>query len=297
MGTWGTGLYASDFAMDLRSSVGAVSRLPFEADRLLQIICDAESSAALNPRDDDYSTFWLVVADQFARRGIASSRARETALRIIDAGEDLETQRRLGQTATGLEKRRRVLVELRERLASAPASDKRRPRLSKPQPFLMDVGDVLIYPTCGGDCWNPYTTHADQLKIYGPRGGEPWSADGWGAIVIIERARAFGFFAWYRPLVIDRARKEQPSMATLEQAGWRLESPGNCSKTHFQRMRLEKIGFVPIAADRIRALWPNLRGGDWAGVQDISIANRMSISAVHLARQSSALALHQLGTR
>jgi hypothetical protein len=40
MGAWGVGLYSTDFAVDLRGTVGAVSRLPFEGDGLLEILRD-----------------------------------------------------------------------------------------------------------------------------------------------------------------------------------------------------------------------------------------------------------------
>ena len=68
MGLWGTGLYSSDFAMDLRSTVGAVARLPFDGDRLVEILSETEPTAAGNPDDEQHTTFWLVVADQFAKR-------------------------------------------------------------------------------------------------------------------------------------------------------------------------------------------------------------------------------------
>jgi len=35
MGAWGVGLYSNDFALDLRGSVKAVARLPFEPGKLL----------------------------------------------------------------------------------------------------------------------------------------------------------------------------------------------------------------------------------------------------------------------
>ena len=38
MGVWGAGLYSGDFAMDLRSTIGAVARLPFDNDKLLDIL-------------------------------------------------------------------------------------------------------------------------------------------------------------------------------------------------------------------------------------------------------------------
>ena len=53
MGVWGTGLYAGDFAADLRSTVGAVVRLPFDPDRLVSLLCDAESSIANDPEDEE----------------------------------------------------------------------------------------------------------------------------------------------------------------------------------------------------------------------------------------------------
>jgi hypothetical protein len=77
MGVWGIGLYSSDFAQDLRSSVRAVARLPFEPDRLLELLCATESSAANDPTDSDHTVFWLTVADQFAKSGIDCRRARD----------------------------------------------------------------------------------------------------------------------------------------------------------------------------------------------------------------------------
>src|SRR5438045_3614083 len=88
MGAWGTGLYSGDFAMDLRGTIRAVARLPFSADRLVDVLCDAEPGAARSSVDSDHTVFWLVVADQFAKRGIDSPRVRETALSIIDEGRD-----------------------------------------------------------------------------------------------------------------------------------------------------------------------------------------------------------------
>ena len=84
MGIWGSGLYAGDFAADLRAAVGAVARLPFDGDRLVEILSEVEPDASRNPADEDHITFWLVVADQFARRGIVSPHAQARALAIID---------------------------------------------------------------------------------------------------------------------------------------------------------------------------------------------------------------------
>ena len=85
MGVWGTALYSGDFAMDLRTTISAVARLSFDPDRLVEILCETEPAAAHNPTDEEHTTFWLVLADQFAKRGIVSDRTLEKALEIISA--------------------------------------------------------------------------------------------------------------------------------------------------------------------------------------------------------------------
>ncbi len=79
MGIWGTGLYSGDFAKELSSAARAVSQLPFDGDRLAELLCSVEPGAANNRADEDHTTFWLVVADQFAKRGIASEGIRRLA--------------------------------------------------------------------------------------------------------------------------------------------------------------------------------------------------------------------------
>src|SRR5690242_15938999 len=98
MGVWAAGLYSGDFALDLRSAIRAVARLPFDGDRLVEILTETEKAAASQPDNEDHTAFWLIVADQFARRGIVCDRARETAAAIIDSGSDLALLGRLGMS-------------------------------------------------------------------------------------------------------------------------------------------------------------------------------------------------------
>jgi hypothetical protein len=177
MGVWGTGLYSGDFAMDLRSTVGAVVRLPFDTDRLVDILCETEPAAANNPKDEEHTTFWLVLADQFAKRGIASDRVREKALVIIDAAEDIAMLEKLGMKPADIRKRRRLLEEVRARVSATPIN-KPRTVLKKPQQLLMDRGDVIVYPTCSGRCINPYFASKELDKQYTKLGPVPLEA-GW----------------------------------------------------------------------------------------------------------------------
>jgi hypothetical protein len=63
---------------------------------VVDAICQTESSAATDPADENHTIFWLVLADQFEKRRIFSGRARQTALAIIDGGNDAATMQALG---------------------------------------------------------------------------------------------------------------------------------------------------------------------------------------------------------
>lgn len=277
MGVWATGLYAGDFALDLRSTIGAVAKLPFDSDRLVEILCESEPGAAKRTDDPDHATFWLVVADQFAKRGIESKRATEIALEIIDSGTDLAMLEKLGMQAPDLRKRKKVLEEVRERIVAPVVRTKPRETIKAPQPLLMETGDVMVYPTFGGRCRNPYFVDQDKDRM--GTAALPWQADSWAAIVIVDCGRAFDFLAWYRPLTVVTAMAEKPDLAALRgEMTWKLGRPGTSTASHFRRMGLEKIGAIDLDAEKLKACFGELRPGTSAAVSDISIANQISVA-------------------
>ena len=280
MGVFGSGLYASDFALDMRSALGAVLRLPFDPDRLVEILSERETAAARNSDDEDHATFWLVIADQFAKRGVACERIRTKALHIIDTGADIAMLEKLGMKPADLRTRQRMLDELRSRIVSAPPTSKPRTVLKAPQPLLMEIGGVLVYPTCSGENINPYFRSKAENVHYTRHGPEPWKQDGWGAMVILDCGRAFDFLAWYRPATLAEARPEKPTLnSLLGPMLWRVELHGTCSASHFRRMELEKVGVLPIDGQKADEVYPKRFGtGLSAAVQDISIANRMKVA-------------------
>ena len=131
MGVWGAGLYSSDFALDLRSTIAAVARLPFDGNGILDILIETEPTASNDPDHEDHTTFWLVVADQFARRAIENDLAREKARTIIDGGSDLAMWAKLGMQPSDLSKRQRILQQVRARITSSPAAHKNRAPFSR----------------------------------------------------------------------------------------------------------------------------------------------------------------------
>jgi hypothetical protein len=271
MGVWGSGLYSGDFAADLRGAIRAVSRLPFEADRLVEILSSIESSAANNGEDEDHTTFWLVTADQFAKRGIVCPRVRDKALEIIDSGSDLDLLTSLGMSPNLLKERKKMLADLRVRVEATPAP-KLRLVLKKPQPLLMQVGDLLAYPTSQGKCINSYYPSKERIPN--------WKQDGWGVAIVMDVGRAFGYLAWYRHITPLAALDTKPDSAISRSlAPWILRRPGTCSSAHFRRMELENIGRVEVDSAKVHALFPEMKPGIYQAINDISIANELSVRA------------------
>ena len=264
---WSAGLYSEDYnnyGAVVKSGVSALARVPEDGDTLLELFCEANAEVALNPQDERHYIFWLATADQFARKGIVSERARSTALRILDEELELERCRQLGLKEALLKKRAAVLAEVRQTVLAT--SEKKRPTLKKPQPLVMHVGDVLTYPVgVRGRCPNPYY----------PAGQDPdfQSTQGWRGLLVLETGHLFGYLAWYRAACLAARLANKPSREDLLAHGpWALAAPGPCSPTQFERMLLEKVGEV-----KVRPTWRALPHGSayWTVIKDICICNEM----------------------
>ena len=275
MGVWGTGLYSSDFAQDLRGSVKAVARLPFEPDRLIEYLCASEPLAANDPRDSDHTIFWLTVADQFAKRGIDCARARDQALAIIANGTDLAAMAALGMDEKSLLKRRSMLEELRGRITAPIGKAKRRGVLKSPQNLLLEVGEVLTYPVCKCQPINPYAVGKDWHWV------KAWKQDGWGAFVVAERGLVFDFLAWYRPLVVCEPLPVEPTLTDLiTPRTWLSENAGTLTTRHYTNMQLRSLGRVSIDAHKLDNFFPRCTTAVSSAVSDISLANHMTLHPI-----------------
>src|SRR2546423_9451204 len=151
MGAWGAGLYSSDMAADVRAVIKSALRIPFDEDRIV----DCERRAADDPGSEDHATFWLVLADQFEKRGVAHAPTREKAITIIDRGDDLMMMEKLGMKPADLRKRGSKLAELRARLAAAPTVSKPRATIKAPEPYVFEIGVLYACPVKGSNCISP----------------------------------------------------------------------------------------------------------------------------------------------
>ncbi|TMI98908.1 MAG: hypothetical protein E6G97_24275 [Alphaproteobacteria bacterium] len=281
MGASGTGLYSSDMAADMRAAIKSALRLPVDEDRIVEILSDCERGAATDPGNEDHTTFWLVLADQFEQRGVAHAPTREKAIAIIDRGDDLAMMERRGMKQADLRKRGDKLAELRARLAAAPRVSKPRATIKTPEPYVLELGVLYACPVQGSSCISPYR----GKKNYD---GSPWSPDGWRQFVVLNRGRAFDYLAWYHPLVAKKPIAQKPRLAD---AGvdfwWELDTPKTCPRRHFDRMEIAAIGTLPIdmekAGVRFAKRGPGYvhlgcDGRSWA-VNEVTIADSMHASS------------------
>jgi len=280
MGTWGPGLYSADMALDLRATIGALLRLPFDEQRIVEVLCDGERKAANDPQDEDHTTFWLVLADQFAKRGIASADVRAKALDIIDNERDLGMLAARGMKEKDLRKRAAALQKLRAALSGTPRPV-RRSTLKAPLPYTLDVGVLYVCPVRGSAAINTYRGRTDF-------DGSPWIPDGFRQFVVLARGKAFGYLPWYQPIVTIATVTERPTLAhARDELWWKIELPHTCSARSFKVLEIDAIGAVPLDPAKVRArfpYWPRGRvffgtDGTVNAVNDICISDTMVTSS------------------
>lgn len=275
MGTWGAGLYSGDLALDLRETVRAVARLPFDGTRILEILRDTNPEAADNPTNEEHTVFWLVVADQLHKRGIECAGATRKAIDIIESGSDEAIFSSLGMPASHLRKRAKTLAALRDQL-SAPLPARRK-LLRSPQPLTLEVDAVYAFPTSKGKVWNPYVNPSPQRRPEWYK----WTRDGWGAMLVVDRGLAFDYLAWYRITVCQREFDEKPVVEALWEAPWMSGGYGTCSPVEFTRMGLDRIGEVLVDRAAFEAAFGSIGVGLFAAAGDITIANHLHVVSKH----------------
>lgn len=271
MGAWGSGLYACDIAKDLKSTVSAVLKLPFPEERLVEILEETFPEASQQTDHEEHTIFWLVLADQFHKRNVAADSVFQKATEIIESGADAQLPQHLEFSEAEQKKRAKALNKLRDKL-SEPVANKPRKTINKPQPLLMNLGDVFVYPIVEtGGCFNPYFAKAK------------WDRAAWSAATIITCGHVFEYLAYYCPIVITSRLNgdDPPNAADIHNVpGWRLGRPGTCSSSHFKRMQLQIIDRVQIDPAKLAKCFPDIRHGSYAAINDISISNWLNVGSM-----------------
>jgi hypothetical protein len=226
MGTWGVGPYSNDTAADLRDEFKGVIRAPWDGDKL-HAWALANYPSAADTNDDEFSDLRLVLADLFWTYGIEHPPTIESAQRIIADGTDLAAKRALGMGERDLRKRANVLDGLADKLRTDNPKPRARRILTKPERFVLEVGDCLLYPTSQGHIRNPYVGPRMEERFVA---AHRWDADGWGAALVLMRYYRYGVFARYviafsgtilRPSPGSRTLRSSPSGTASGSAGAR----------------------------------------------------------------------------
>jgi len=259
MGSWGLGLYQDDAAADLKGAIALLARLPASGERLLEIIL-ANQQEGVELSDDGGPTFWLVVADQFERRGIACRRAFDQALKAIDTGADLRDLKARDADEKDLKQRAKLLETLAPRFRQ-PRPARPRPSGQRLPPMVVAAGEVYRFPTMQDKAFNPYLSSWEK---YG------FKPDGWGAMLIFACGRAFDWFPWFAGsgLTVDATRP--PSLDDAMQS--RFIAPEQCGgymvprRSHLRKMPMELIGTLELDPRRVAEVMPRKNSPERAAV-------------------------------
>ncbi len=246
MGTWGGGLYDDDEACDVRDSISLLAKMPRDGNAILALLLEQfERNEDL--KDDGCPAFWMVVADQFAKRGIESERVMKLALASMNSGADLADLEAREIEPQELKARMKVHEKLRQRIAHPkPSSSRKVP--SSPPKLAVNVGEIYSFPTMNGSGFNAWFSSWE---------GAGFQPDGWGALIILDTGRVFDWFPWgaYTPVVVnprtEPALEDVLAAKTLFSDGVAFFAP---KKSHMKKMGMNLLGKVAIHSPAVESL-------------------------------------------
>ncbi|MGH3072349.1 MAG: hypothetical protein ACRDNB_08800 [Gaiellaceae bacterium] len=140
MGTWGTGIFASDTAADVRDAWRAEIIDGLSAEEATARVLGTWGDELDDP--DESVVFWLALAAAQSETGRLQAGVRDRALAIIEAGGDVARWEE-EDSASGARQREKVLERLAAKLRGPQPKPK---RLRSPRSFgvPIDVGDIVL---------------------------------------------------------------------------------------------------------------------------------------------------------
>lgn len=156
MGTWGTGLFQDDFALDIKESYRERLKKGEDGEIITASLIEEHQDELNDP--DTKTVFWLALADTQWKLGRLEPKVKENALQCILDGSDLERWENSARIT--YRSRQRVLSTLESRLLS-PQPEKKILRSSIPKPYFCgwNNGDVYALKLCSEE--------AGKLKLAG----------------------------------------------------------------------------------------------------------------------------------
>ena len=170
MGTWGTGIFQDDVALDIKDSYTERVRKGEDGERVTADLIAEYQSEFDEP--DTKAVFWLALADTQWKLGRLEPEVKERALQCIRDGSELERWK--SATAADYRARKRALSALEERLMTPQPAKK---TFKQPSPYYCgwQIGDVFALKLCGEKaeklgftgsiCLCKRLTHAHGIRI------------------------------------------------------------------------------------------------------------------------------------
>lgn len=249
MGSWGAGLYDDDDACDVRDEIASMllAKPNTSTDALLASLRRKFGYSA-DLTLDNCPTFWMVIADQFCKRGIESKIAMTLALAAIDTGADLKDLEARGMDKRGLRARASVHRKLRQRLAN-PQQACRKPAL-KPvlKKLVVEAGEIYSYPTNRfGTPFNVYRSSWEEV------GFEP---TGWGALIILKAGRFKGLHPWAVFCSVVTKSNPEPTLEAVLTGKTLKAGVSHCvpRQSHMKKMGMKLLGKVTLDSNCVEEL-------------------------------------------
>lgn len=261
MGAWGSGLYQDDEACDLRDSIKVLAKLPWTGDKLLSLLLD--DSCSQDSTEASGSMFWLVVADQFERKGITCHQAFDSAIQIITSGQDIANLRQLEMSERDLRKREGDLQKLLARLTH-PRPERKIPANPRQPAMVVETGQIYVFPAMQGymDSSHFAKSFNAWFSHWGDPAHTPFSPDSWGAFIVLATGRAYDWLPWAAccPLLVPlnhKASLDEAIAAALihfPEYGFDTNKP---NALHLKRMQAQCIGSVSLDTTKVTPLLPS----------------------------------------
>jgi len=298
MGSWGTGLYHNDAAADVKMVFGDLSRRPIDTDTLVSRVFET-FDCGKDPASEDDFDIWLALADLLHQYALDHPTTTGRARQLIAEGEDLAMKRELGMSPRDLDKRKKVLAETLARWSAPHPKPKKLKVPSAPEQFLLDVGDVWVFPAMQHSARPFHEKDVDQ-SFFMP--------DGWGAFAVADRwhemeHRACYVFVLALPSGQDRPTLDEVRSAPLQECTFTM-SPDDRQWTYpmifgarlgkraqgLKRWETERLGTLPIDTAKVRSIMPDTLKNRYNAFDPDGIAwleNELTVSSVHRAASNA----------
>ncbi len=140
MGAWGVKIYQDDVACDVKEEYVEALRKGISNEEITEKLIEEYTSYE---DEEEEAIFWIALSDTQWKYGRLKEEVKENALRVIENGIDL---RKWEEDSKLLEKRKQVLLELKEKLKSPQPPEKKVKGYGTPYKCEWKIGDVFAYP-------------------------------------------------------------------------------------------------------------------------------------------------------